>query len=161
MNMKRSRSAAWSMINWAIIEQEVKKRTTLLPESSSIENAIAEIEKKYDDHDLFLLEAQELEQKLIETITSTLLQKYGKEIKRNKSRIERERRMRQQNNSQRPDVRLLKVGSLDELKDLGLDPEMMEQLSKGMMDQLFGKKKKKNSDDEDEEEDDPGSSFYL
>lgn len=161
MNKKRSRSPAWAMVNWAVIEQEVKGRTTLLPESSSIENAITEIENKYDDQELLLLEAQELEQELIKIITNNLYQKYSKEIKRNKTRLERERRARKQSNSQRPDVRLLKVGSLDELKDLGLDPEMMEQLSKGMMDQLFGKKRKKDSDDEDDEEDDPGASFYL
>ena len=160
MKSKRSRSAAWAMVNWAIIEHQVKQETTMLPESVMMEKAISEIESKYTDDELFVMEAEKLEELLIKTICALLNQTYGRDIKRNKTKLEREKRLRKQNMANRPDVRLMKIDSLDELKDLGLDPDMMEKISKSMMDQLFGKKKKKDSKDDDED-DDPGASFYM
>ena len=58
------------------------------------------------------------------------------------------------------DVKILPMGSMKELKDMGLDPAAVEQISKKMMEQLFGKRKKKKSDDDDDE-DQSGSSFYM
>ncbi len=161
MKKNRSRSAAWAMINWAVTENKIKEETTLIPDSNAIEKSIEDIESKYSDEELFLMEAEELENLLIEKIVAQLNQTNGREIKRNKIRIERERRSRKLSQTQRPDVRLMKIGNLDELKDLGIDPDMMEKLSKNMMDQLFGKKRKKDSDDDDEDDDDPGASFYM
>ena len=161
MKTKRSRSAAWAMINWAVVEEKVKKETTLLPESAMIEKAIIEIESNNNDDALFAMEAEELENLLVQRISSILNQTHSREIKRNKTKLEREKRLLKQNAANKPDVHLMRVNSLDELKDLGLDPEMMEKISKSMMDQLFGKKRKKNSEDEDDDDEDPGASFYM
>ena len=59
------------------------------------------------------------------------------------------------------DVKVLPMGSMKDLKDMGLDPAAVEQISKKMMEQLFGGKRKKKKDDDDEEDDQPGSSFYM
>jgi len=52
------------------------------------------------------------------------------------------------------------MGSIDDLKKMGMDPEMLEQFSKNFMDQLFKRRKKKDKEDEDED-DEPGASFYM
>ena len=162
MNAKRTRSAAWAMINWAIVEERIKKLTTLLPDHDSIEKAISEIQDRQTDEQLFQIEAEELEDLLIRRIANILNQSHGKEIKRNRSRLERERKIRGKDITARKDnVQLMKIGNIEDLKKLGLDPAMMEKLSKNMMDQLFGNQKKKKSDDDDDDDEEPGASFYM
>ena len=150
MNAKRSnvRSVAWSMINWAIVEGKIKKLTTILPDHVSIEKAISEIEDRHNVTQLITMEAEELENLLIRRIVNILDQSRGKEIKKNKTRLERERKFREkERESRKSGIKLMKVGSLDELKKLGLDPAMMEDLSQKMLDQLFGGRKKKETDE--------------
>ena len=58
-------------------------------------------------------------------------------------------------------VQVFPMGSLDDMKKMGMDPEMMEQFSKSLMDQLFKQRKKKDKKDDDEDDEDPGASFYM
>ncbi|MHA1560926.1 MAG: hypothetical protein ACTSPA_02260, partial [Promethearchaeota archaeon] len=106
---------------------------------------------------LFLFEAKTLEKLLIQRLTKILYKNRGKEIKKKKAMKVRTRDL---NPRSRPGVQVLPMGSIDDLKKMGMDPEMMEQFSKSLMDQLFRKRKKKDKEDEDED-DEPGASFYM
>ena len=86
MNRKRSRSAAWAMINWALVEDKIKKATTILPDHNSIEQAISNIENEFSEEELYAKEAEDLENLLIRRIVNYLHKERGKEIKRNKIR---------------------------------------------------------------------------
>ena len=160
MNTQKQRSAVWSMINWSLIHQNVVKLTAITPDQASIEESIKNIESKHEEDDLFLLEADALEQLLIKMLVQILRKSRGKEIKKNQAQRERIRRARQEK-MKNMDVKVLPMGSMKDLKEMGLDPAAVEQISKKMMEQLFGGKRKKKKDDDDEEEDQPGSSFYM
>ena len=160
MNTQKQRSAVWSMINWSLIHQNVVKLTAITPDQASIEESIKNIESEHEEDDLFLLEADALEQLLIKMLVQILRKTRGKEIKKNQAQRERIRRARQEK-MKNMDVKVLPMGSMKDLKEMGLDPAAVEQISKKMMEQLFGGKRKKKKDDDDEEEDQPGSSFYM
>ena len=160
MNTQKQRSAVWSMINWSLIHQNVVKLTAITPDQASIEESIKNIESKHEEDDLFILEADALEQLLIKMLVQILRKTRGKEIKKNQAQRERIRRARQEK-MKNMDVKVLPMGSMKDLKEMGLDPAAVEQISKKMMEQLFGGKRKKKKDDDDEEEDQPGSSFYM
>lgn len=160
MNNKKQRSAVWSMINWAKIHQKVVRHTAVTPDQASIEEAIKSVESDHPEDELFLMEADALERLLVKKLTQILQKNRGKEIKKNQSQRERIRRSRKER-MQNMDVKILPMGSsMKDLKDMGLDPAAVEQISRKMMEQLFGKRKKKKGDDDDEEED-RGSSFYM
>jgi hypothetical protein len=164
--MSEIRNAAWSMINWANVSSIVRKNTTIAPNHATIDQAIRQIEKQYDGNQLLLMEAEDLENLLTETIIDLLYKRHGKEIKRNLAVREREQKARsQRRGNPNFDVKVVPFGNLDELKKMGvdLDPETLDKLSNNIMDQLFRKKKKKRDDDDegDPDDEDPGASFYL
>ncbi|WP_457557681.1 hypothetical protein [Candidatus Harpocratesius sp.] len=158
-----SRSPIWAIINWAIVSDKVRRNTTITPNHATIDEAIQILEQKYDSDELLLLEAEELEKQLIQTIIDLLYKKHAKEIKRNLAHREKERRLKaQQLKNTKFDVKIVPFGKMKDLKDMGfdLDPDTLNELSQNIMDQLFKKKKKKDEEDEDSD-DDPGASFYL
>jgi hypothetical protein len=166
MTSRKHRSAVWAIINWAIIQEKVETATAMIPDQNSIEQAIDEIETDFSEEDLFLKEAKEVEELLITKLIGIMHKTNGKEIKRRITQRERDRKTKEQEGSEnKVGVQIMPFGgNLNDLKDLGLDPEMLEKLSKSVMDQLFGQKRKKksnNDDDDDDEEDDPGESFYM
>ncbi|MHA1522078.1 MAG: hypothetical protein ACTSRK_18025 [Promethearchaeota archaeon] len=113
---------------------------------------------------LFLMEANELENLLIGTIVELLQRRHGKDIKKNIAIRERGRKAKAQQMKNTPfDVKVVPFGKMGDLKDMGIDmdPETMEKLSNSLMEQLFGKKKKKKDKDDEDDDDDPGASFYL
>jgi len=152
------------MVNWAIVQDEVEASTAFIPDPTTIEDSISLIEQEYTENQLFAMEADVLEKLLVQNIIKILQKTKGREIRRRLSQIERDQRQ-QKTLQQNPnvDVKILPFGNMKDLKDMGidLDPETLEQMSKGMMDQLFKNQKKKKKDDEDEEDEDPGASFYL
>lgn len=164
MNRTKQRSAVWSMVNWSLIHQKIVKFTAVTPDQTSIEASIKSIESEKAEEDLFLMEAEALEDLLIKKLVQILQKDRGKEIKKNQATRERMRRAQQQR-KKNFDVKVLPMGmgSMKDLKDMGLDPAAVEQISKKMMEQLFGakRKKKKKGDDDEEDEEQPGSSFYM
>ncbi len=150
------------MVNWANIQNEVREVTMLTIDQASIEDAINSIEKEYTQDELFLKEADDLEQLLIQSLIKDLQKNRGREIKRRQLIKEKSNR---QNKMPPPGtkvgVKVLPFGNLKDLKDMGVDPEMMEQISKSMMEQLFGKRPKKKDKDDDDDDEDPGASFYM
>ncbi len=160
--MTEKRSQVWSMVNWAHISINVKRRTTISPNHATIDEAIRILEQKHEDMQLFLMEANELEKLLIGTIVELLQRRHGKDIKKNIANRERSRKMKAQQMKNTPfDVKVVPFGKMGDLKDMGIDPETMEKLSNSLMEQLFGKKKKKKDKDDEDDDDDPGASFYL
>ena len=153
---KRERSAAWAMINWGIIQDIIKSTTEISPDQISIEEALESIEKENSEEKLFLFEAKTLEKLLIQRLTKILYKNRGKEIKKKKVMKEKTKVL---NPRSRPGVQVLPMGSIDDLKKMGMDPEMMEQFSKSLMDQLFRKRKKKDKEDEDEDDDENSNRF--
>ncbi|WP_371803211.1 hypothetical protein [Candidatus Lokiarchaeum ossiferum] len=158
------RSAAWAMINWANIQHSIEVLTTFAPDQASIEESIHNIEKEMTEEELFMKEAEELENLLITKLQKILEKKHGKEIKKRK--IQQEKMIRQKKQAmanKKVGVQIMPFGggNLKDLEKMGLDPKMMEQISRSMMDQLFGKRQKKKDDDEDDEDEDPGASFYM
>ena len=155
--IKKERSAAWAMINWGIVQDLIESTTGISPDQISIEEALESIEKEYSEDNLYLMEAKTLEKLLIQRLTKILYKNRGKEIKKKKVM---KGRTRDRDPRSRMGVQVLPMGSIDDLKKMGMDPEMMEQFSKSLMDQLFRKRKKKDKEDEDED-DEPGASFYM
>ncbi|MHA1726017.1 MAG: hypothetical protein ACTSXH_14490 [Promethearchaeota archaeon] len=155
--IKRERSAAWAMINWGIIQDIIETKIGISPDQISIEEALESIEKENSEEKLFLFEAKTLEKLLIQRLTKILYKNRGKEIKKRKVMKEKSKVL---NPRSRPGVQVLPMGSIDDLKKMGMDPKMIEQFSKSLMDQLFRKRKKKDKEDEDED-DEPGASFYM
>ncbi len=154
---KRERSAAWAMINWGIIQAIIKSTSGISRDQISIEEALESIEKENSEEKLFLFEAKTLEKLLIQRLTKILYKNRGKEIKKKKAMKEKTKVL---NPRSRTGVQVLPMGSIDDLKKMGMDPEMLEQFSKNFMDQLFKRRKKKDEEDEDED-DEPGASFYM
>ena len=142
MKSTKQRSAVWSMINWSLIHQNVVKLAAVTPDQASIEESINTIEAEHTEEELFLMEANALEQLLIKTLIQVLRKNRGKEIKKNQAQRDRIRRSRQ-SRMKNMDVRVLPVGNMKDLKEMGLDPATVEQISKKMMEQLFGGKRKK------------------
>lgn len=158
---KTQRSTVWAMVNWANIQNNIVTKTSITPDQANIEEAITQIEKAQSEDQLFLMEAEELEKLLVDYLTKLLFKNRGKEIKKKLANREKEERQKQQNvQDSKVGVQIMPFGNMKDMKDLGLDPEMMEQISKSMMDQLFGKRSKKK-DDDDEDDEDPGASFYM
>ncbi len=158
------RSAAWAMINWANVQTRIERLTTYTPDQASIEEAIHNIEEKFSEEQLFLKEAEELEILLIKNLQKILEKKHGKEIKKRKAHREKViRQKKQAMGKSKVGVQVMPFGggNIKDLEKMGLDPKMMEQISKSMMDQLFGNRQKKKKDDEDEDDEDPGASFYM
>jgi len=154
---KRERSTAWAMINWGIIQDLIETTLGISPDQMSIEEALESIEKENSEEKLFLFEAKTLEKLLIQRLTKILYKNRGKEIKKKKVMKARTRDL---NPRSRMGVQVLPMGSIEDLKKM--DPEMMEQFSKNLMDQLFKRrKKKKDNDDDNDEDDEPGASFYM
>ncbi|MHA1583809.1 MAG: hypothetical protein ACTSVU_04325 [Promethearchaeota archaeon] len=162
MSGDKTRSLVWSMVNWAVIQDKIKHITTLHPDQETIEEAINQIENSFTEEQLFMKEANELENLLIRSIVKSLQKKFGKEIKRNRNQQENERKMREKaRQNSKVGVQILPMGAnLKDLKKMGIDPDMLEDISKNLMDQFF-KSKKRKSDKDDEDEDDPGDSFYM
>ena len=157
--IKRERSAAWAMINWGIVQDQIESTIGINPDQTSIEEALESIEKEYSEDKLYLLEAKALEQTLIQRLTKILYKNRGKEIKKKKAIRVKSRNL---NPNAKMGVQVFPMGSIDDLKKMGMDPKMMDQFSKSLMDQLFKqRKKKKDKKDEDDEEDEPGASFYM
>lgn len=156
--IKRERSAAWAMINWGIVQDQIESAIGINPDQISIEEALEVIEKEYSDDNLFLLEANALEQTLIQRLTKILYKNRSKEIKKKKAM---KARTKDSNPKSRMGVQVLPMGSLDDMKKMGMDPELMEQFSKSLMDQLFGQRKKKKDKEDDDEDEEPGASFYM
>ncbi|MHA1720188.1 MAG: hypothetical protein ACTSWX_04120 [Promethearchaeota archaeon] len=160
-NIKRERSTAWAMINWGIVQDNIKTTLGINPDQTSIEEALTSIEKEYPEEKLFFFEAKDLEKLLIQRLTKILYKNRAKEIKKKKAMRERARPMARNNSNTRVGFQVFPMGSLDDLKKMGIDdPKMMEELSKSLMDQLFGRRKKKDKEDDDDD-DDPGASFYM
>jgi hypothetical protein len=154
------RSAAWAMINWANVEQRINLATAVIPDQASIEEAIHSIENHYTEEQLFVKEAEELEKMLIDNVVKILLKNRGKEIKRKLAQKDREQKQVAKNT--KIGVQVMPMGNIKDLKNMGLDPKMMDQISRSMMDQLFGKRpKRKKKDEDDDDDEDPGASFYL
>jgi hypothetical protein len=156
--MKKERSAAWAMVNWGIIQDLIEIKLGISPDQISIEEALESVENEYAEDKLFIMEAKTLEKLLIQRLTKILYKNRGKEIK--KKRVMKAR-TKDLNPRSRMGVQVLPMGSIDDLKKMGMDPEMMEQFSKNLMDQLFKRRKKKKDNEDDEDEDDPGASFYM
>ncbi len=157
--IKRERSAAWAMINWGIVQDQIESTIGINPDQISIEEALESIEKEYSEDKLFLFEAKALEQILIQRLIKILYKTRGKEIKKKKAL---KVRTKNPNPKSRMGVQVFPMGSLDDMKKMGMDPEMLEQFSKSLMDQMFKQRKKKKDDNEDDEdEEDPGASFYM
>ncbi len=164
MTGKKTRSAVWAMINWGIVQDAIEEQTTLIPDQESIEMAIESIEHDYSEADLFKFEAEELEQHLIDHIIEILKANHGKDIKRRITQRDREQKLREnEQQDAKVGISVLPFGNMKDLKDMNLDPDMMEALTKSMFDNLFGSKKKpkKDKDEDEDEDDDPGSSFYT
>jgi hypothetical protein len=157
----KSRSSAWAMVNWAIIQEQIESITHISPDPESIEESLDNIEKSIPEEELFGKEAEDLEQLLITQLLKILRKRRGREIKKKQS--EKARTIKAQPTQNKVDgVHIMgPFGNMGNLKDMNLDPKMMDQISKGIMDQLFGKKKKKKDSEDDDEEDDPGASFYM
>lgn len=160
--MKRERSTAWAMINWGIVQDLIETSTGISPDQISIEEALGSVEMEYSEEELFLLEAKTLEKLLIQRLTKILYKNRGKEIKKKKAVMERTRNVNQNRLNSKGGFQVFPMGSVDDLKKMGMDPEMMEQFSKSLMDQLFRKRKKKDKKDNEEDDDeDAGASFYM
>ena len=155
---KRERSAAWAMVNWGIIQDLIESALGISPDQVSIEEALESIENEHTEDKLFLIEAKTLEKILIQRLTKILYKNRGKEIKKKKAMIGRTKELKPRS---KMGVQVLPMGSIEDLKKMGMDPDMMEQFSKNLMDQLFKKRKKKKDKEDNEDEDDPGASFYM
>ena len=155
---KRERSAAWAMVNWGVVQDLIETSTGIIPDQISIEEALESIEKEYAEDELYLIEAKSLEKLLIQRLTKILYKTRGKEIIKKKKAMKG--RPKDLDPQSRMGVQVLPMGSIDDLKKMGMDPEMMEQFSKSLMDQLFRKRKKKDKEEDDDDED-PGASFYM
>ena len=159
MKNSKRRSAVWSIINWSVIRAAVDKKLAISPDKYSIEKAIRAIESEYSESELFMKEARELEGLIVNELLSILRRDRKKEIKRKlarRSEIKRQKDMRGPRRLDKGNAKI-QIFGLDELSDM--DPEMMEELSKGILDQLMGKKRKDK--DKDDDEDEPNSTFYL
>ncbi len=155
---KRERSTAWAMVNWGIVQDLIKSSIGITPDQISIEEALESIEKEHSEDELYLTEAKTLEKLLIQRLTKILYKNRGKEIIKKKKAMKE--RTKDRDPKSRMGVQVLPMGSIDDLKKMGMDPEMMEQFSKSLMDQLFRKRKKKDKEEDDDDED-PGASFYM
>ena len=156
--IKRERSAAWAMVNWGIVQDLIESSIGIIPDQISIEEALESIEKEHSEDELYLIEAKTLEKLLIQRLTKVLYKNRGKEIIKKKKAMKG--RQKSVDPNSRMGVKVLPMGSIDDLKKMGMDPEMMEQFSKSLMDQLFRKRKKKDKEEDDDDED-PGASFYM
>lgn len=160
--IKRERSKAWAMINWGIVQDLIESSVGISPDQMSIEEALGSIEMEYSEDKLFLIEAKTLEKLLIQRLKKILYKNRGKEIKKKKAMIERSRELNPNRLNSKAGFQVFPMGSVEDLKKMGVDPEMMEQFSKSLMDQLFRKrKKKKDKEDDDDADEDPGASFYM
>ena len=157
MKNSQSRSAVWSVINWAEVRKEVYEEIAIYPTQESTATAISNIESEFEEMELFQKDASELETLLVDEIISILKVENKKEIKRKmllRKRKKQEKKLREKERKKmKSRVQIL---GAEDLKDL--DPEMMEEISKGIFDKLMGKKKKDKDEDEDDE---PNASFYL
>ncbi|MBA7577199.1 hypothetical protein ES708_19045 [subsurface metagenome] len=157
------RSVLWAVVNWAEVHKKVQSKVFLMPDQASIEEAITSIESAYTEAELFLKEATDLEFLLVEKLLKILRKSHSKEIKRRKAKKEREHKVHQMKKREmekaKVGIQFMGPNGPADLKDMGLDPEMMDMIQKGIKEQLFGKKKKK--DDDADEDEDPGASFYL
>jgi hypothetical protein len=156
------------MVNWARIVDEVESVTSLLPEQAEIEAALNMIEAESSEDELFTLEAEEIEQQVITRLLKIIRKNRSKDIKRAKQQKDKD--VKDDKESSQPnnvDVQVFgPFGNMGNLKDMGfdIDPKMMENISKGIMDNLFGKKTKKkdhDSDDDPDDDEDRGASFYT
>jgi len=157
--LKRERSAAWAMVNWGIVQDLIESSIGIIPDQISIEEALESIEKEHSEDELYLIEAKTLEKLLIQRLTKVLYKNRGKEIIKKKKAMKE--RAKVQNPNSRMGVQVLPMGSIDDLKKMGMDPEMMNQFSKSLMDQLFRKRKKKDKEEDEDDDEDPGASFYM
>ena len=159
MKKSKQRSAVWSIINWSVIRAAVDEKLAISPDKYSIEKAINAIEAEYTESELFLKEASKLEALIVNELILILRKDRRKEIKRKlarRSEVKKQNDLRNRSKFDRGNAKI-QIFGLDELSDM--DPEMMEELSKGILDQLMGKKRKDK--DKDDDEDEPNSTFYL
>lgn len=160
------RIGTWTLaLNWGIIQDQVESVLGIAADQESIEEALDNVEKDYQETELLEKDAEELEQLLVNRLLKILRKKRGKEIKKQEE-------LRKRSQKEEDDLKNMKVGiqifdpttggELKDLKDLDIDPEVFKQISKGLMDNMFGQKKSKRKDSsEDDKDEDPGSSFYL
>jgi hypothetical protein len=160
------RIGTWTLaLNWGLIQDQVESVLGIVADQESIEESLEIVEKDYQEAELLEKDGEELEQLLVNRLLKILRKKRGKEIKK-----QDELRKRSQKNEE--DMKNMKVGiqifdpttggEFKDLKDLDIDPEVFEQISKGLMDNMFGQKKTKRKDSSDDDKDEePGSSFYL
>lgn len=153
----------WSlMINWANIQNQVESVIGIVPDQVSIEMAIEMLQNDMKEEEIYQMEAEDLEQALVNRLLKILRKNKSKEIKL----VKKEQKVKQEvRTDPKVDVQVFgPFGNMGSLKDMGLDidPEMMKNITDQVFGQMMGKKpKKKRDEDEDEEEDDPGASFYM
>ncbi len=154
-------------MNWAHVISECESVTGLTPSQSEIESALQLVEDDMTEDELLTKEAEELEENIVTRLLKVIRKNRGKDIK--KAKTQKESEPNQDQNPGNVDVQIFgPFGNMQNLKDMGfeIDPEMMKNITKGLMDNMFSKKsskkKKKDDDDEDEDEDeDRSSSFYT
>jgi hypothetical protein len=155
----------WTLaVNWAHVISECESVTGLTPSQTEIESALQLVEAEMDENELLSKEADELEEIIITRVLKMIRKNRGKEIKKAKPQKEENKADENPGNM---DVQIFgPFGNMQNLKDMGfdLDPEVMKSITKGIMDNMFGKKstkKKKKDGEEDDDEEDRSSSFYT
>ena len=144
------------IINWANVRDKINERLAILPDKDSIDTAIRQIEERYDEDELFEMEANDLEKLLIAELMAVLMRERKKDIKKMINLRNKLRKQSLRNERERGTARI-QIFGLDDFDDV-FDEDILDEISRSVIDDLMGKKKKKDDDDDDK---DVGASFYL